>query len=932
MYCTTLSFNASKIIRALGLSIALQITAAAAHAADFIRDAQNYIDKRQYAEATIQLKNALQKNPENVAARIMLGELYLKTSGPSQALKELEKAYSLSADNLDLVVPLAQAYLYAREFQKTLDWAEQKNDALEGERKAELLAVKGQAYLSLKQLADAQQAFEASNNIQNNADAMLGIARLLAVEEDADAALAQVREVLEKEPDHTEALFLAGQLALGNNDYQQAIDDFSRVVELLPPHTPARLARAESYLRLKQFDQAERDADWAIKQQGDHPTALFIKARLQFERKKYDEAVVLAERTLRAVPNHLPSFYLAGSAHYAVKNYEQAQFYLQKYYAANSGNLQANRILAATLAKLGDLDAIIDMLESAAEQGAIQDGKLLYLLGSAYFQTGELTKGNEIMAQAIELEPDLPELKARAAIGKMAVGDIASAVSHLQAVLAEDEGNQLTRSMLVMAYLRGGQVDDALRIANQGIEKFPDQASYYHLKAAALQQNKQPDKAKAALEQAISKDPEYTPSLFSLAQLAGNTGNLEDAESFLDTILKAAPGNLRALLAKSAIQVRQNNPEGSLALLDEAIEAHPTAAAPIALKANHLLRQGEQEKALAVARQFEQRNPQNLQAQSLLARILIQVKRYPEAQLLLQGIVNESARDVSHRMLLVGALTAQQDFSAALAMTDQILSIKSDLVEARIAKINILKTQKEYAKALAEIDQVKGDQSLDAVANQLRGDIYLAQGNAEEGLAFYQQAFTVIKNTDLVRKLSQLYLRKGDYDLAVSTIEDYLNSQPNDALIRMQLAEIHQSRGQAEQAIEAYEAVLSLQPDLVSALNNLAWTYNERGDKLKRALELAERAYQLVPDNPDVADTYGWVLLGNKQYKKGLKVIQQAADKSPANPDIRYHLAAALIHNGQEEEGQKLLARLLKQHARFSSRQAASDLLQSLKE
>ena len=50
----------------------------------FLREAREFIKKGDGNAAVIQLKNSLQSNPSNVAARQLLGEIYLRVgNGPS---------------------------------------------------------------------------------------------------------------------------------------------------------------------------------------------------------------------------------------------------------------------------------------------------------------------------------------------------------------------------------------------------------------------------------------------------------------------------------------------------------------------------------------------------------------------------------------------------------------------------------------------------------------------------------------------------------------------------------------------------------------------------------------------------------------------------------------------------------------------------------
>ena len=128
--------------------------------------------------------------------------------------------------------------------------------------------------------------------------------------------------------------------------------------------------------------------------------------------------------------------------------------------------------------------------------------------------------------------------------------------------------------------------------------------------------------------------------------------------------------------------------------------------------------------------------------------------------------------------------------------------------------------------------------------------------------------------------------------------------------------------------IEHYQTVLETDPRNVVALNNLAWLYYQRGDE--RFLGLAKEAYDLMPQRPEVMDTYGWLLVESGQVERGLELINRAHEAAPANRDIGYHRAAALHRAGDRSRARRLLEDLLADGAAFSERDAAKALLDSL--
>ena len=96
--------------------------------------------------AIIQLKNALQQNPDHLPARVMLGRLHLENNEPLDAENQLKTALELGADP-DLVVPiLGLAWLYQGKHEEIM--ADQRYRRFSTRSKAEWRLLRGKVQLS----------------------------------------------------------------------------------------------------------------------------------------------------------------------------------------------------------------------------------------------------------------------------------------------------------------------------------------------------------------------------------------------------------------------------------------------------------------------------------------------------------------------------------------------------------------------------------------------------------------------------------------------------------------------------------------------------------------------------------------------------------------------------------------------------------------
>ena len=153
-------------------------------------------------------------------------------------------------------------------------------------------------------------------------------------------------------------------------------------------------------------------------------------------------------------------------------------------------------------------------------------------------------------------------------------------------------------------------------------------------------------------------------------------------------------------------------------------------------------------------------------------------------------------------------------------------------------------------------------------------------------------------------------------------------ADPDDDGVRLVYADGLAAIGDTKGSIANLEQLLRAEPDNVAALNNLSWLYHQAGDA--RAAAVAKRAYELQPKRPEVADTYGWILLSEGKVPEALRTLGEAAALAPRQPDIAYHHAAALAQGGERPEAQRRLRTLLVDYQDFSERKAAQDLLAQL--
>ena len=185
--------------------------------------------------------------------------------------------------------------------------------------------------------------------------------------------------------------------------------------------------------------------------------------------------------------------------------------------------------------------------------------------------------------------------------------------------------------------------------------------------------------------------------------------------------------------------------------------------------------------------------------------------------------------------------------------------------------------------------------------------------------------------TEPYRMLAALYAETNRYDQALARLADALKTRPNDTAALMLSGVIYEQKSDIPKARDAYEKVLAIEPRAAAAANNLAWIYSEHGGDKDKALQLAQMAKEIAPDDPRVSDTLGWILYKRGIYQNALSLLKESAAKMGENPQVQYHLGMVYAQLGDQANARKALNAAIGSPADFQGKDEARKTLASLK-
>lgn len=894
-----------------------------------IAKAEQLINQGRAREAVAELRKSQRAGQNDPRARIVLARAYIELRQGIPAQTEIEAARRLGASRDDTRHLYAEALVLQGKFTDALKEADATS--IPTPFRADAARVRAMAQSGLKNPDAANRELSAAEAADpGNVRVKLERARLEAGAKNIPAAVSAVDAALKLQPTNVRALMLKGDLSRGTEGLAKALGYFNQALQIDPGNFEALIERAATYVDLRREQEARADLKKVFAVVPDHPLGLYLEAVMRARTGDYAGAQGLMTRTKGALDKYPPAMLLQGAIAYETNNLEQAKKYLGDAVAASPNSAVARRMYGAALMRQGDADGTITTLKPLFDKGEA-DPRLLSLMGSAYARKGDFNTAQKYFEQAVAAEPNAEALRTQLAMTRVATGDNRGATEDLQDVLRIDPKSLQALMMTTLIDLRASNFKVAEASAKRLIATYPKLPIGYNMLGAAYLGLNNLKSAEANFRKSLEMKPDYHEARRNLAQLLVAQKRFDEARRELLRVLDTDRGNLRTMLALSNLAGQQNKTDEQLDWLRKAVGANPQSLQPRLALVQTYLKLGDKKGALNEATSLERDFPQNSAALEILASAHMASNNYGDAVRVYNRIIGLLPDNVNARVLLARAQAANKQIADARATYQRALTIKGQqLAPVLVDLVNFEANQGNYSVALGYANQLRKEYPNQNVADMTIGNIYMGAKDFGKAVASYETAKKVKFDRQVAVRLSQAYLGANQPDKGISVLREWLAKNPNDVIIRVGVADIYLANKRYDAALKEYQAVVRKQPKNAAILNNIAFIYDLKNDS--RTQIVAEGAYKLAPNSPEIADTLGWHLIRtNKDPKRGLLLLQQAVQKRADNPDMRFHLAAGYRANGRTRDAVKELESLLAKYKSFDTLTQARAMLSDIK-
>ena len=625
------------------------------------------------------------------------------------------------------------------------------------------------------------------------------------------------------------------------------------------------------------------------------------------------------QRTVSLDPKNLDAGVKVAEFYLLSQNKKDSRKYAEQVLAANPDYLDGLALLANLELIDGNFEKAHQAIDKALKQDQKND-KLYNIKGRILTTEKKWAEGEQQFRKAIELNPE-------------SFTNYQTLLMHyeqqkneeaVQGLLAEMQpkfpDNPQLQLILAGLYQKKGEVDKAEQAILKAIDLQKEAVSFRLMLADFYKNQHHYDKAEEALKAALSEMPKDLQLQVALAELQFELQKFDEARTGMEAILAKTPGNGGAILLKARFLIKDGKHDEALQLITPLLTEYPKWADPFYYSALTQLRLGKSElaqKAIETALQNNRGNdryhalagqihlvrgngaeagkeasialtinPKNFVAVKILAQSYVQEKEFAKAVKLIEALNDKVVAEDGELLGTAGlAYLGANNVDKAKQAFTALLALAPDNSRA-LGMLTALTVGKDLGKGITFIKNHIAKHEAGG-HYLLLGDLYVKNKQLDLALQAFEKAQELSPaNPQGYIMRANLLNMMGKTDETIAQFNELLQSQPNSIAALMGLATAYESLGRTAEAKEKYLRVLELQPNLPAATNNLAWLLasEEKGD-LGEALRLAMQAKQALPDQPNIADTLGWVHYKRGSFSLAITQFKQALGKSAGGCD-----------------------------------------------
>lgn len=437
----------------------------------------------------------------------------------------------------------------------------------------------------------------------------------------------------------------------------------------------------------------------------------------------------------------------------------------------------------------------------------------------------------------------------------------------------------------------------------------PENKTVIRLRALAFLHLHQLDASVESIEKLLIAEGKVNESAASsLTHILSKETEPDFALQVVDRLTEKYPAEVFLVLLQAKFEASLGKYAPALIHVNKVIRINPNLVDAYLVKAKILVEQGHQQKAVDAIAAAVKKRPNDTRLRLQYGRMLVQMKSFDKALAHFHQL-RASMPDNENVLLSLGLLSIETgNHYQAKQYLQELLDNGYHNQQAHYYLGRIQQSHGEDMAAIANYERVLGgDYWLDS---RLRSVSLIARSGQTE--AALNKLELLSKRDHTESNLIKVYLAKGEVLRAASRNKEAyslynsaLDQSPENTELLYARALTAEKLDMLDVTESDLKTVIMYEPENASALNALGYTLADRTERLGEARDYILKASQLLPDDPAILDSLGWVYYRLGQYHDAIKWLSKAFD-TMQDAEIAAHLGAALWMVGQTEKAKNI--------------------------
>jgi tetratricopeptide (TPR) repeat protein len=515
----------------------------------------------------------------------------------------------------------------------------------------------------------------------------------------------------------------------------------------------------------------------------------------------------------------------------------------------------------------------------SVDEAAMQDAKAAYLRGLEAFEQEEFEQALDYLTAAYIRLPDHGGINYALADIYFQLGDLTNAAYYGKQATRLEPNNRWYHLKLAEIYRRAGKNEATLEELRSILKHNPDDLDVLYMLANTYTRYEEYLKSNEIYNRILKKTGPAQNVYLQKYQNFKQLGMQDSSITMVEKMYRLDPDDLNNLQMLGRLYMENDQPEKAKTKLREAVERNSRDPKSLVMLADIYIKETQWDSARTLLT--------SVTADTLVAPAdKIEIARYLFRQFS-SDTSNSALRDITGTVLDTFTV-AHPDFGPAYTMSADFyiqtnqpqkalkaLEKTNELIpendSAWRQRVQMLYVDGRYDDAITVGKKANEHVPDDAFLHFFVGSSFLIQQQTDSAATWLQQA-------------AKLPARKSFKSVIYGSLGDALSD-----LDRW------------DDAKEAYEEAITLDPGNDNALNNYAYYLSTRDEQLEYAQTLAQRALEKRPDNPSYLDTLGWIYYKLKKYDDALRYIKAALQTGEASATVLEHLGD-VYHKMEEPE------------------------------